>query len=423
MPRRPLRIPSYRRHKPSGQAVVTLDGRDLYLGKYNTASSRQAYDRVINEWLAHERSLPAVSQKGNSDRGFTINELILAFWKHAHHYYRKDGKPTGEIQALRYSLRPLAQLYGAEPVANFGPRMLKAVRQIMIDGDLARSLINKRINRVRHVFKWGVENELVPPTVLDGLQAVAPLKRGRTEARESPPVRPVPQRLIDGVIPHVSDQVGAMIQLQLRTGMRPGEVVMMRRADVDTTGNVWIYCPESHKTEHHGFRRLIYLGPEAQMILSPYMNRMPHAYLFSPIEAEQQRRADLHSVRRTPLSYGNHPGTNRKRKPARKPRDRYDVASYRRAITRGCDFAFPWPPSDGRNVSDLSDQEQKEFHEWQKQHRWHPHQLRHNAATFLRREFGVEATRLILGHRSIAVTELYAELDHEKAIQIIGKVG
>ena len=35
-----LRVPSYRRHKPSGQAVVTLSGKDFYLGPWNTRVSR-----------------------------------------------------------------------------------------------------------------------------------------------------------------------------------------------------------------------------------------------------------------------------------------------------------------------------------------------------------------------------------------------
>ena len=46
------RVPSYRRHKPSGQAVVTLNGRDIYLGKWDTKASRTEYDRLIGEWLA-----------------------------------------------------------------------------------------------------------------------------------------------------------------------------------------------------------------------------------------------------------------------------------------------------------------------------------------------------------------------------------
>ncbi len=53
----------------------------------------------------------------------------------------------------------------------------------------------------------------------------------------------------------------------------------------------------------------------------------------------------------------------------------------------------------------------------------HPHQLRHNAATELRKEFGLEAARVILGHRSAAITEVYAEMDRQKAIDAMMKVG
>ena len=52
------RVPSYRRHRPSGQAVVTLGGRDFYLGRWNTKVSRAEYDRLIGEWLAAGRRLP-----------------------------------------------------------------------------------------------------------------------------------------------------------------------------------------------------------------------------------------------------------------------------------------------------------------------------------------------------------------------------
>ena len=42
----PRRLPSYRLHRPSGQAVVTLDGRDHYLGRHGSPASRAAY-----EWI------------------------------------------------------------------------------------------------------------------------------------------------------------------------------------------------------------------------------------------------------------------------------------------------------------------------------------------------------------------------------------
>ena len=54
---------------------------------------------------------------------------------------------------------------------------------------------------------------------------------------------------------------------------------------------------------------------------------------------------------------------------------------------------------------------------------WHPHQLRHNAATFLRKEFGLDGARVILGHRSPAITDLYAELDREKALDVMAWYG
>ena len=44
-----------------------------------------------------------------------------------------------------------------------------------------------------------------------------------------------------------------------------------------------------------------------------------------------------------------------------------------------------------------------------------PFNTGHNpiAATFLRKEFGLETARIILGHRSAAITEVYAELDQQ----------
>ncbi len=43
------RTPSYRHHKNSRQAIITLNGRDFYLGRHGTAASREKYDRVVSE--------------------------------------------------------------------------------------------------------------------------------------------------------------------------------------------------------------------------------------------------------------------------------------------------------------------------------------------------------------------------------------
>ena len=43
------RTPSYRLHKPTGLAVVTLDGRDLHLGEFGSPESRAEFDRWLME--------------------------------------------------------------------------------------------------------------------------------------------------------------------------------------------------------------------------------------------------------------------------------------------------------------------------------------------------------------------------------------
>src|SRR5262249_22204198 len=154
-----------------------------------------------------------------------------------------DGTPTGEFQNYIETFRPLRRLYGSTPAADFGPKCLKAVRHVMVEQRLARTTINARVRRIVHMFKWAVEEELVPPSVHHGLKAVQGLQKGRSGAREPARIRPVAEHLVDAVRPHVTRQVWAMIQLQALTGMRPGEVTRMRTCDLDTSGKVWVYTP------------------------------------------------------------------------------------------------------------------------------------------------------------------------------------
>ena len=57
MAQRRRRIPSYRLHKSSGQAVVRIDGDDRYLGKHGSKASHDCYDRLIAEWLSSHTPL------------------------------------------------------------------------------------------------------------------------------------------------------------------------------------------------------------------------------------------------------------------------------------------------------------------------------------------------------------------------------
>ena len=233
----------------------------------------------------------------------TVVELVGRYWPFVQTYYVKNGCPTDEQEAIRQALRHVNRLYGRAPAAEFGPLALKAVRQSMIDAGWCRSHINKQVGRVKRMFKWGVENELVPTSLYHGLQAVAGLRKGRSGVRESEPVKPVREAHVEAIHSHVSRQVWAMIQLQRLTGMRPGEAVAMRACDIDMSGDLWEYRPGSHKGEHHDRERIIPLGPRSQGVIRGFLKSDVRAPLFSPADAEAERRAAVHANRKTPLSY------------------------------------------------------------------------------------------------------------------------
>ena len=404
------RTPKYRRQngKHADRAFVDLAGQRQYLGAYGSPESKEAYHRLIAEWLAGGEQTPV------DPSDLTVLELVDRFWAHVEGYYRKpDGTATDEVNNFRQAIRPLLKLYGRTNAVEFGPLALKCVRQVMIGNGWSRTWINKSVARLKHLFKWATENELLPPIVYHGLQAVSGLKRGRTEAHETVPVRPVPDSLVNATLPHMTRVQRAMVEVQRLTGMRPGEVCVVRARDLDMTGNVWTYQPGDHKTAHRGRSRTVFIGPRAQSTLRPFLTRDLTAYLFSPEESEAERRADQHRRRKTPMSCGNRPGTNRTRRPLKQPSERYDTRSYGRAITYACDKAFP-PPEDTKG---------EDLKRWRREHRWAPNQLRHSYATHVRREHGLEAAQVLLGHAMADVTQAYAERDVAKAVSVAAKIG
>ena len=93
---RPKGVPSYRLHRQSGQAIVTLADsagrrKDVLLGKHGTAESKAEYGRVLAAWNAQKGHLPGPAS-------LTVNGLILAFWEHAEKYYRRPDNTTTRPQ-------------------------------------------------------------------------------------------------------------------------------------------------------------------------------------------------------------------------------------------------------------------------------------------------------------------------------------
>lgn len=167
----------------------------------------------------------------------------------------------------------------------------------------------------------------------------------------------------------------------------------MRSGDVDASGDVWTYTPTRHKAQDHGRERAVLLGPRAQEVLRPWLREDPGRFLFSPAEAMAEFREGQRRRRSTPV-YREKPRESNPRRPLK---DHYSPKSYHHAIRKACERAGVAP--------------------------WHPNQLRHNSATFLRRHHGIEVARIILGHADLQTTQIYAEADLRAAAKVVGQVG
>lgn len=87
MPRLNQSVPKYQKHKASGQAVVTINGRDYYLG---AKARKLEYDRLITEWLSSGRSLSF----GASQPELTVVELVADYLRFAKGYYGEGSHGT-----------------------------------------------------------------------------------------------------------------------------------------------------------------------------------------------------------------------------------------------------------------------------------------------------------------------------------------
>jgi integrase len=400
----------------------------MLLGKHGTPESRAEYLRILAEREAAGGHLPPSAQRSSPD--ITLNELMECYWRFAKSYYVKNGEPTSEQESIRQALRPVKRLYGHTLAKDFGPLALKAVRQEMAEhrivrkikitdpetGEerqdekllavgLARKNINKHIGRIRRMFAWAVEEELLPVEVHAALLRVKGLRKGKGQAREKPRVRAVAPAIVDATLPHLPAIVRAMVEVQRLCGGRPQDIVEMRALDIDMSGPIWEYRPRRYKTEHRNEdnlperERVVFLGPRAQAILKPLLPFKVEAHVFSPSRSELVRNQERRDGRKTPL-WPSHLRRQEAKRPqvrARAPSHRYDVPAYRRAIRRACEKA-------GLPV-------------------WHPNQLRHLRGTEIRKGYGLEASQAVLGHAELSVTQVYAEADLETARKIMGEVG
>lgn len=386
-------VPEYRKHS-SGQARVTINGRDFLLGTYGTKASRLEYDRLITEWLASGRSVTF----GSHVPSLPLARILTDYIRHAKAYYGNNKR--GEYRNVKLAIEA-CQAYGKLPASELGPVEFKAIRQKLIDAGHSRTYINSMMRRVLRAIKWAASEGKLPASIYETLRLIPGLKQGRCEARETEPVRPVDAATVEATLTHLPATVADMVRVQLLTGCRPGEVCALTPGAIDRKGDVWLAELTEHKTKHHGRQRVIAIGPKAQKILLPYMLRGADEPLFSPVDSERKRRAEISSRRETPANQGNRPGySERTRKGEavkQQLRKAYDTVSYARAVKRACE---------DNGIA-----------------HWTPNRLRHTRATEIRSQFGIDAASVVLGHAAPETTRIYAEADIAKAAEVARKIG
>ena len=396
-------IPTVRRQKnKSGaylfsQFTVCGEVKRVYFGREDNPETQNKIIEFQRDFLA--------GKYGRKERHREQSEVSIAYLAMKFLDWARDEYPPNSKEPERFQrvLGLLVRFCGEDAVESFGLAQLEEFRQSLVSaGTCCRKEINQRIQMIKRVFKWGAARRLVPLDVNAEIQLLEALRKGRGKARDNPPVRPVSLDVVARTLPRLSTVVAAMVRLQLLTGARPGEVRIMRPCDIERTDSgCWKYRPEHDKTERFrgdGEEKIIPLNAEAQKIVivhSMDLSEQSKQYIFRPEEAVREIRAERAMNRKTKKT-PSQIERDRNRVKTEKLNDLYSASAYRIAIRRAAKAAgVPC---------------------------WTPYQLRHTAATEIRKRYGLEAAQILLQHKSLTTTQIYAEPDRERAEELAQKI-
>jgi len=382
---------------------------------YGSDEAQESYNKLVAEWLARGRKLPNHPKRKPrratiaevSDTGvevLTVGQLVGQYQEWAERRYTNSN----QAEIIFYALRPMTECYGSLPACEFSPNKLRAVRSLMVERQWTRSNLNRAISLVRGAFGWGVSHELIPESIHAALRLVEPIPYGAEGVKESQPKELVSDEMIEAIRPYLSRQVYSLLRLAMLSGARMGELVQLKPGllnPVEVDGvRILEFSPPVFKTKYRGLARVVRFGPRSAMIINPFLNRGDDEFLFSPREAESERRKKMHKLRVTPLSYGNRPGTNRKENPQWKPGNCYSTCSVRKSIRRAVNTYNRHNPDNQIEM-------------------FTPHRLRHSALTRMRNEYGFEAAMAAAGHSSPSMTQLYTEKSSKAGRRLAAAAG
>ncbi len=221
-----VRVPSYRLHKATGQAAVTLAGKHYYLGPHGSPESKRKFNRLVTEYLSSGGS----KAFGKSSEALSLAEVLLAYMTHAKAYYGTGS--SSDFHRMKPVVKAARILYGNEPAISFGHVQFKAVRESLMKpipvsnvpktdpkrkAKIIRSrvYVNRSMARLLRIFKWAASEGMLPPEIYAALKIIEPLKAGRTKAPETRRILPVPQDLVDRTLTILVPVVADMVRFQL----------------------------------------------------------------------------------------------------------------------------------------------------------------------------------------------------------------
>src|SRR6056297_1425887 len=283
MSRPKSKMPTYRYHL-SGQAVVTLDGRDFYLGPHQSAISLARYAALIRIYQKNNLTLPEHIRVDDVELGIQAVDTALA--AEPTHQNRQPAKVRDAIAAYRveiekkYASSPqehhrhrrictmLDDGYGNFSAQDFGPVKLREFRDVLVESGNSRKYVNRLTRIVVGLFRHAVSEELIDVDIVKRLETLPPLKRNQTSAPETQRRRPVRLEVVRATAAHLSPVLKAMLRVQLSTGMRPKELCSIRPTDIDKSGEHWMYRPGDHKTAHHDIEKAVPIVDDARDALT-----------------------------------------------------------------------------------------------------------------------------------------------------------
>lgn len=336
---------------------------------------KMALDAAARYWEEHTRQTPR-----RAPGGVNVADLCAMWAEHCREYY-----PAASAVNAVADVRMFRDLFGGASLGELTHADMLQLRDALVRSGVCRRTVNDRLNRVKFMIAWALDEAIIPATVKAELTQVKPVKRGRTTAPERAPVRPVDDATIAATVEKMMPNTADMVRVHRLTGMRPGELCALRWSLIDTSRTPWVYRvpPEANKNNWRGELgqpRVVCIGPRARAILERHKGGGDDVP-FSPVRAMLEYMEARRAARVTPF-YGKKKGAETSPHVPRVLGSAWTTNAYTKTIHAACRRAGLTP--------------------------WGANRLRHAFATDVRRAFGLDAARAVLGHAGGGcVTDVY----------------